>query len=135
MNEFDMFPNPPGARLFKLGLILFIILLILSFSISLFPVKLIKQVRDGQHTGIVTAVETNGIIFMRDSVYFKTDGESTQEDIYCVIDENIKNKLIEYQKNKTVVTLFYDDYFIIGIPLCKYSPIIIGVEEELKWVY
>lgn len=68
----------------------------------------------GGHTGVVTAVEYNSnIIWGANIVYFKTVRESSQEDRYCVNDENVKNQLIEAQINKREVTIYFKNDFIM----------------------
>ena len=68
----------------------------------------------GSHTGVVTAVEyTSNIIWGANLVYFKTVRESSQEDVYCVNDENVKNQLFEAQKNKKEVTIYFKNDFIM----------------------
>lgn len=110
------------------GIVLFIFL----FILLIFPTKIIQTTSNGEHTGTITAIETDGIIFKTNSVYFKTDAQSSQEDRYCIVDSDLKEQLSIYQKNKTTVTIIYEDYLIIGYPLCNSddSGIIIGVEEE-----
>ena len=114
-----------------------IAIIVISFLIvgviTIFPVKIIQTTENGQHTGIVTAVETNGVIWKTNRVFFKTDAQSSQEDVYCVIDPAIKLQLIDYQKAKKEVTIFYDDYMFIGQPLCKGEEggIITGVLEVM----
>jgi hypothetical protein len=92
-------------------IILGIILLYLVWTF-LFPGRLGASL--GVHTGVVTAVEYNSnIIWSANIVYFKTVRESSQEDRYCVNDEGIKNQLIEAQKNKTEVTIYFKNDFIM----------------------
>ena len=101
-------------------------LIIIAFIIFSFLVGLIfynnliwKTTENGHHTGTVTAVETNGLIFKTDSVYFKSDAQSSQEDKYCVYDKKIKEKLEDYARDKEKVTIEYEDYFIVGWKYCK----------------
>jgi hypothetical protein len=91
----------------------------------------IKTMENGHHTGYVTAIETNGIIWKTDSVYFKTDAQSSQEDRYCVIDKELKQKLLMFQQTKKLVTITYMQYFSAGWNNCKIDDsagIITGVE-------
>lgn len=81
----------------------------------------VKTMENGTHKGYITAIETNGLIWKTDSVYFKTDAQSSQEDRYCVIDKKIKAKLLSYQESKTLVTIEYMDYFSKGWKYCKIS--------------
>lgn len=91
----------------------------------------IQTTYNGHHTGTVTAVETNGMIWKTDRVYFKSDTQSSQEDAYCVIDDNIKAQLEEFAKRKATVTISYDDYLIVGWAYCDSEEgIITGVVED-----
>ena len=88
-------------------------MLILFFAWTfLFPGKLGSS--NGLHTGVVTAVEYNSnLIFGANIVYFKTVRESSQEDRYCVNNENVKNQLIEAQKEKREVTINFQNNFLM----------------------
>lgn len=116
------------GTLFIIGMIIVGTLFIGGLIIQLFPITIYQTMEDGQHTGYVTAVDTSGIIWKTTEVYFKTDAQSSQEDSYCVIDENVKKQLLEAQKSKRLITLHYDDYFIIGMPLCGVNQIIRSIE-------
>lgn len=126
----DIFEKGTIVFLIAMGSIFAICLLMLitGLIISLFPVKLINTMQDGQHTGYVTAVDTSGLIWKTTEVYFKTDAQSSQEDSYCVIDETIKEELLNAQQNRRLVTLHYDSYLFVGIPLCGWNgQIITGI--------
>jgi len=117
-----------------LGAILTLILIfILIGSVILFWIiglhVLITE--NGRHTGYVTAIETNGWLFKTDSVYFKTETESSQEDRYCIIDKELKTRLEQYQKEKKRITIEFYDWMFYGIKYCKGEDIAIisGVEE------
>ena len=88
-------------------------IIILFFVWSfLFPGRLGSSI--GIHTGVVTAVEYNSnILWGANIVYFKTTRESSQEDRYCVNDNNVKNQLIEASKNKKEVTAYFKNDFIM----------------------
>lgn len=83
----------------------------------------IKTTEGGKHTGYVTAIETNGIIFKTHSAYFKSELESSQEDRYCIIDSKIKEELAKLSKEKTRVTIYYYDYLAPGLNYCKFDDI------------
>ena len=93
--------------------------------------KFVKTTSNGEHTGTVTAVETDGMIWHRNIVYFKTDVSSSQEDVYCVETKELRDKLAQYARDKTEITITYDDYFLIGYGLCDgQSGLITGVVEK-----
>lgn len=68
------------------------------------------QTGSGQHTGYVTATECGGIVFKTCEVYFKTDTQSTQEDVYCVSDKELIEELNSYASSKERVTLHYKQH-------------------------
>lgn len=72
----------------------------------------------GEHTGYITAVETGGIFFKTSNAYLKTDTQSSQEDIYCVVDPTVLGKLKEFAKTKTFINVYYLDYIANGISTC-----------------
>ena len=78
---------------------------------------------NGEHTGYVTAIETNGIFFKTTSVYFKTDAESTQEDRYCVIDKDLVEELRKYQSERKLITIKFYDVISYGWKNCKVEDI------------
>ena len=74
----------------------------------------------GNHFGYVTAVENNDNIWWdANLVYFKTDAESTQEDIYCVNDPIVKSQLELYANSKERVKLEYSNPFIFWRSECN----------------
>ncbi len=68
----------------------------------------------GSHTGVVTAVERNSnLIWGSTIVYVKTLRDSSQEDRYCVNDQNLENQLVNLQKEKKEVTIYFkNEYFM-----------------------
>lgn len=66
----------------------------------------------GTHTGIVTATQDSGIIWQTKRVYIKTSPDSTQEDEYCVLDDEMYKELTEKSKTGERVTLSYSHPFI-----------------------
>lgn len=104
-----------------------IILVILYFCINSFGGSI------GQHTGIITAVEhNNNLIFDANLVYFKTSDQSTQEDIYCVNDGAIAEKLEGYAKSKQQVTIHFKNNFLFWRWDCNGGISIIENVEVIK---
>jgi hypothetical protein len=85
---------------------------------------------DAKHTGYVTAVGyESGIFYGSDVAYFKTDAQSSQEDIYCIQDSYLKTELEELSKQKKQVTIHYkNDYIVWNSDCYRGISIIVGVE-------
>jgi hypothetical protein len=74
---------------------------------------------NGEQTGYVSAVEKTGLFWKTGRVYIKPTLESTQEDVYCVVDEEVFNKLKEVSVNKTSVTVKHKSFFSAGSMNCE----------------
>ena len=73
---------------------------------------------EGQHTGIVTAVEYNSnLIWGSNLVYFKSFGSG--EDVYCVNDELVEQQLIYYSKTHQEITIHYHNNRIMWKWVCN----------------
>lgn len=97
-----------GASL-GLGLVWIVIIAvfaIISFGGFVFP-------SHGEHSGVITATETNWMIWNTKAIYFKTNAMSSQEDTYCVVDDGVYKKLQDFQVSKTPVTIHYDNGFFM----------------------
>jgi len=111
MNDKQIESNRAG-RIVGIVFLLLITFFILSILAGLFPGRI--GATAGSHTGVVTAVEYNSnIIWDANLVYVKTVRESSQEDVYCVNDEELKAQLIEHQKSKDEVTLRFENDYIM----------------------
>jgi hypothetical protein len=122
--------NKKGQEYGALSIFIIGILLILACSIPFFTGVHIITTENGRHTGTITAVETNGMIFKTISVYFKSDAQSSQEDVYCLIDKSLIPIIEQKAQDKAKVTLIYMDYFITSVAECgTYNGgIIVGIE-------
>jgi C4-type Zn-finger protein len=91
---------------------LIVLLIVLAYIIFSFVGIPIKTTSNGSHTGYVTAIEDNGIIFKGVTVYFKTNAQSSQEDRYCLYVENkeLRQQLQNAQESQTKVTITFIDY-------------------------
>lgn len=106
------------------GVVVSAIIVVLFLGIVLPFTGLHYEISNGEHTGYITAVEQNGIIFKTYSLYIKTKLDSSQEDRYCVDgDEQFIEELKEKSRNEEQVTLEFVDYFARGIYLCKTNDI------------
>lgn len=85
----------------------------------------------GEHTGFVTAVDTNGLIWKTTSIYFKTDLSSSQEDRYCVLaTPEVVERLRQSATQKERITIQYIDYLIAGGYYC--STMDVGIINSIK---
>lgn len=79
----------------------------------------------GQQTGFVSAVETSGIFWKTSTVYIKPTLESTQEDVYCVMDKNLVEILKQKSQDKENITVKHITYLYPGAKHCNNEPAII----------
>ena len=93
------------------------------------------EISKGEHTGFVTATEKSGIFFKTNTIYLKTDTQSSQEDSYCVIDEDVYSQLQKYSIEKSHVNVYFFSYFSAGIKDCNHEGAIIYKVEltKLEW--
>lgn len=105
-------------------IIIFIGLIFIAFCIRTIGTS------TGFHNGVVTAVEHNSnILWDSDLVYFKSDAQSTQEDRYCVNDEDLKNKLLRASNANQRVTIKYSNDFLLWVWECNGGESIIYAVE------
>lgn len=98
-------------------------------GIFIMPFVSIKyETGHGDHTGYVTAVEQEGVIFKTERAYIKSNLESSQEDVYCVVDRGVYDQLRQAQLDKRNVTIEHVSWFNPAVYDCKgESAIIISV--------
>lgn len=78
------------------------------------------EISEGEHTGYITAVERNGIIWKTPRVYMKTKLDSSQEDAYCVVEnEELLETLRQASIDEQRVTLEFVDWMVQGMSNCK----------------
>lgn len=85
------------------------IVIVVVFAMAVLTLIGFKEPSSGQHTGIVTAVEKNGIFWPTYSAYVKTSAQSTQEDQYCVIDPAVIGQLQSDAQAVKEVTVSYNN--------------------------
>lgn len=110
-----------GLTIIEALVLLAVIGIILTIAVSIiapFFLHNFIETSKGNHTGYITAVEHNGLIWKKGRAYIKTDVSSSQEETYCVIDDNIYNQLEQKSQNKEKVTVEFKDYFIRGWTKC-----------------
>ena len=75
----------------------------------------------GSQVGYITTVETNGLVFKTNSAYIKSNLESSQEERYCVIDEEVKNQLVQAMESDQKIKIYFYDWLFRGVNNCKIS--------------
>ncbi len=73
----------------------------------------IGATNNGQHTGYVTAVEQEGLIWKTWRAYVKTDPMSSQEDSYCVKDPAVVSQLQGIETSRSLVTVNYASPWLV----------------------
>jgi hypothetical protein len=73
----------------------------------------IGATNNGEHTGYVTAVEQEGLIWKTWRAYVKTDPQSSQEDSYCVTDPIVVSALRNVEQSRALVTVDYSSPFLV----------------------
>lgn len=101
-----------GAFVFILTLVITVPLTMISFS------GIPIQTSEGEHTGFITAAQKQGIIFKTGRAYVKTDLASSQEDVYCVKDNEVLKALQEKAKTRERVTVKYRGDLVNGLTQC-----------------
>jgi len=103
----------------------------LMLLIALIVSGCIETLSNGKHTGQITSIEKEGLIWKTYTIYVKSDTSSSQEDTYCVENLDILPELYQLSKDRTKVTLLYRDEMIVAPWRCgQYNGgIITGVEK------
>jgi len=73
----------------------------------------------GTQVGYVSAIEKTGLIFKTGRVYIKPTLESTQEDVYCVVDDVVHNQLKAFSVDKTRVEVSHLSWLVAGLSNCE----------------
>lgn len=74
---------------------------------------------NGTHVGFVTATEKSGLVWKTGTAYIKTDLSSSQEDAYCVIDDQVLEELKEFSIKKEKVQVGYIGFVSAGFTNCN----------------
>lgn len=80
----------------------------------------------GQHTGYVTAIENNGIIWHTTTAFIKTDPQSSQEDKYCVMDSSVVAQLKKAADTRELITINYYEPVLVWSSECDHEGAIIS---------
>lgn len=105
--------------------------IILIIAVILSVTGYIETTSNGRHSGQISAVEKNGIIWQTWDVYVKSDISSSQEDKYCVEDASLIPQLQSLSENRNKTTLLYRDEFMVAPWRCGNDEvgIITGIEN------
>lgn len=103
----------------SIGLLVIFVLWIPLCCLPLYIQGFQYETGRGEHTGYITAVQKQGMFYKTGRAYVKTDTQSSQEDAYCVIDDNVYKQLEQLSKSKTQVTIKYFSWFQPGIKNCE----------------
>lgn len=89
-------------------------LCVIIYSLS-FPINKVK----GEHNVIITAVEKTPV---NTKIYAKTEGESSQEDVYCVRNDDMPDSIYEnlqsLVRSKKNIILQYDQEYRFWLWQC-----------------
>lgn len=83
----------------------------------------------GSQTGFVSATEREGFFFKTNRAYIKPTLESTQEDVYCVIDPEVYTALQAAEVEKRPVRVKHFSFVEPGALYCKGEAAIISAVE------
>jgi hypothetical protein len=81
---------------------------------------------EGSQVGYVSAFEEEGVIFKTKRAYIKPTMESTQEDIYCVMDNHVYEELKKAQSEGKKIEVNHFSWLSAGIKNCKGERVIIS---------
>ena len=123
-NEFDEYYNRKPTLIYdeygdvKTSVVISLVIFIMIFFILALILPLITIVdigaSRGEHTGLITAVESNQNIFWdADLIYFKSSDESTQEEIYCIHKDLIKEAKEVSSKKQIITISFANDFWFM----------------------
>ena len=92
-----------------LGWFVIIIIALVGWS----TISHIGATNEGQHTGYITSVEQEGLVWKTWRAYVKTDPQSSQEDAYCVTDPVMVDVLKSEEDNRDLITVSYSSPFVV----------------------
>jgi len=109
-----------------------ILTLLLILGVIIASSGCIETVRNGEHSGQVTAIEKEGIIWKTWTVYVKSDVTASEEDTYCVEDPALVGQLVSASELRNKITVHYRDELIVAPWRCGIynGGIITGIEVK-----
>lgn len=108
-----------GKAIMKKIIVIIIIASPILFMTALFFVVI--SYGSGQHTGYITAVDQEGLLFKNYDVWIKTELSSSQEDQYCIsrFDSELADKIKEASEKRQRVTIKYTNYVTMRPDYCQ----------------
>lgn len=93
-------------------LLIIIVIGILSLIVIIPAVSIVRiGASRGEHTGLITAVESNkNVLWDANLIYFKSSDETTQEEAYCIPDYLLE-KAKELSSKKKITTISFNNNF------------------------
>lgn len=113
---------------FGMGIILFLVFMILMvFVTTLAPFLggIHYELGRGEHNGYITATEKSGLFWQTGRAYLKTDTQSSQEDVYCVVDEEVYQDLSNAVVSKKHVVVSHLTWFMPAYWECGFEGAVI----------
>ena len=112
------------------------IALFIWIILSFIPVYLLGfhfETGRGEHVGYITSVQKQGIFFKTPRAYVKTDISSSQEDEYCVVNDDIVlDDLRTFAESKQRVKIRYFSWFFPGVQNCQNEDDVIWKVEAIE---
>ena len=117
----------------KLGVGVFVsIVVFILFIIVVAFTGLHVSTGKGTQVGHVSAVEKSGTFWKTGTAYIKPTLESTQEDIYCVMSDEVFTQLEEKSISGEKVKVSHNSFFSAGVTNCNGEDAIINNVEVIK---
>lgn len=109
----------------------------LIFVVQAFVPIPIETTTNGKHTGIVTAIEDNGLIWKTTTVYFKTSAYTSQEDTYCLRRnsdnyEEYKQTLNSYIATGEKIEIQFKSHLAVPVTECSQNTFITGLNTNVS---
>lgn len=86
----------------------------------------------GDHTGYITSVERTGVFWKTGTAYLKTSTQSTQEDAYCVTDNEVYNQLQADSITGAHINVHFHSYLATSVTECGSEGAIIDSVQTLN---
>jgi hypothetical protein len=94
------------------GVLVFLLIIVLAL-LGWGTISHLGAMNNGQHTGYVTAVEQEGLVWKTWRAYVKTDPMSSQEDSYCVTDPSVVSQLQDIETSRALVAVNYSSPYLV----------------------